>query len=141
MTTGTPGTTARRNTAQQVGYLRFKVNYNDAASGVAVNKQFLPAGALIVGTDVIVSTAFNAATTNTLSVGTVGDSTTNVVNAQSVTAGGFTSDIVPTGAALGPLSADKQIQVTYSQTGAVATAGAAYVVIKFVQDNDLNIGQ
>lgn len=135
--------TARKNNTQQIGYLRFKVNYNDAASGVALNKQTLPKGAIIIGVVLAVTTAFNAATTNTLSIGTVGDTATNIVNAQSVSAAGVTNDLQPTtgGAAYGALAADKQIQVTYTQTGAAATAGAAYVVIMYVCDNDLNIGQ
>ncbi|WP_316219387.1 hypothetical protein [Bradyrhizobium sp. SZCCHNR2026] len=132
--------TARRNALQLVHYLRFKVNFNDAASGVAVSKNWLPKGAVILRATATVTSAFNAATTNTLSVGTAGDSTTNIVNAQTVGAvGQFAA--APTGAALGPLTADKQVQVTYTQAGAAATAGAAYVVIEYVPDNDLNIGQ
>jgi hypothetical protein len=61
--------TARRNSSQQKGYLRFKVNYNDAGIATGNKKQTLPAGAIITRTDVLVTTAFNAATTNVLSVG------------------------------------------------------------------------
>ncbi|MGJ4928147.1 hypothetical protein ACQR1I_16545 [Bradyrhizobium sp. HKCCYLS2038] len=133
--------TARKNALQLVHYLRFKVNFNDAASGVATLKQWLPKGAILVGTDVQVAQGFNAATTNVLSVGTVGDTATNIVNALSVTAAGLTLNAPPTGVNLQPLAADKQVQVTYTQTGAAATAGAAYVVIKYIPDNDLNFGQ
>lgn len=133
--------TARKNALQLVHYLRFKVNFNDAASGVATLKQWLPKGAIVIGTDVMVSQGFNAATTNVLSVGTVGDSATTIVNALSVTAAGLTQNAAPSGAALQPLAADKQVQVTYSQTGAAASAGAAYVVVKYIPDNDLNFGQ
>ncbi len=137
MATGTPGSTARRNATQQVGYLRFSVNFNDTGIAAGVNKQWLPAGAIIIGTDVHVGTAFNAALTNTLSVGTVGDAATNIINAQNVGAAGLTQNVAPTGAALGPLAADKQVYVTYAQTGAAATAGRATVVVKYVCDNDL----
>ncbi len=131
--------TARKNALQLVHYLRFKVNYNDAASGVAVTKQWLPQGAIVLRTDVIVTTGFNPATTNTLSVGFAGGTGTELLNAQSVTATGDTQTVAP--AAADPLAADKQVQVTYSQTGAAASAGAAYVVIEYIPDNDLNIGQ
>lgn len=137
MATGLPGTSARRNALQLVHYLRFAVNYNDAGIAAGVNKQVLPAGAIIIGTDVIVATAFNAGTTNTISVGTLGDAATNIVNAQNAGVAGLTQNVAPTGAALGPLAADKQVYVTYAQTGTAATAGKAYVIIKYVVDNDL----
>lgn len=135
--------TARRNSSQQVGYLRFKVNYNDAATGVAVGKQTLPAGTIIIGTDVLVTTAFNAGTTNVLSVGIEATTYANIAAAASVISGtaGLKQNIAPTGTSLVPLAADSQVFVLYSQTGTAASAGAAYVVIKYVVDNDLNIGQ
>src|SRR4051812_40845290 len=137
MATGTPGTTARKHALQLVHYLRFTVNFNDAGIAAGVGKQTLPAGAIIIGTDVNVVTPFNAATTNTISVGTVGDAPTNIVNAQTSGAVGLTPNIVPSGAALGALAPDKQVQVSYAQTGAAATAGKAIVIVKYVPDNDL----
>lgn len=133
--------TARKNALQLVHYLRFKVNYNDAPSGTALNKTWLPKGAVILRATTIVPVAFNAATTNTLSIGTAGDSPTNIVNAQTVGAAGQFASSAPTGAALGPLPADRQVQVTYTQAGTAASAGAAYVVIEYAVDNDLNVGQ
>lgn len=137
MTTGTPGSTARQNAVQMLHYLRFTVNYNDVNIATGVNKQWLPKGALIISTDVYVGTAFNAGTTNTLSVGTVGDTATDIVNAQTVGTTGLTTGIAPTGAALGPLPADKQVVASFAQTGTAASAGQAIVVIKYVPNNDL----
>jgi hypothetical protein len=149
MTTGIPGSTARRNTTQQVGYLRFAVNFNDTGIAAGVNKQWLPAGAVITDTSVMIATAFNAGTTNGLTVGLtpIGSSpdvggtavTNNVVAAGQVAPGtiALTNGIVPTGAALGPLATDAQINVTYTQTGAAATAGQAIVMIKYIPNNDL----
>jgi len=137
MTTGTPGSTARKNALQLVHYLRFTVNYNDVNVAGGNTKQWLPAGAIIVGTDVQIVTAFNAGTTNTLSVGTVGDTGTDIVNAQSVAATGLTQNVAPTGAALGPLAADKQVVTSYAQTGTAATAGQAVVIVKYIPNNDL----
>lgn len=129
----------RKNSTQQVGYLRFAVGYNDPGIAGGVNKQWLPDGAVIIGTDVAVVTPFNAAATNVLTVGTVGDAPDNIVAAADVTEGtaGLTQNIKPTGAALGPLAAPKQVYATYSQTGTAATAGKAIVIIKYVCDNDL----
>jgi len=138
MTTNTKGTTARKNALQLVHYLRFAVNFNDVGIAAGVSKQVLPAGAVIIGTDVQIVTAFNAATTNVLTVGLAGVAN-NVVAAadadESTVA--ITQNIKPTGTALGPLAADSQVTATYTQTGAAATAGKAIVIIKYVPDNDL----
>ena len=138
MTTGTPGSTARRNSTQQVGYLRFTVNFNDVNIASGVGKQWLPAGALIESTSVWIVTPFNTGTTNVLTVG-LGATAATIVASGAVTPGsaGQTNAIVPTGAALGPLPADAQVNVTYSQTGTAATAGQAIVVVKYIPNNDL----
>lgn len=139
MTTGTPGSTARRNTSQQVGYLRFTVNWNDLPAAAAQMKQWLPAGAVIIGTDVNVTTAFNAGTTNVLSVGFEPTTFTNIVTTAQAVAGtlGLKANLPPTGLALVDLAADQQVGVLYTQTGTAATAGRAIVIIKYVPNNDL----
>jgi hypothetical protein len=139
MTTGTAGSTARQNSQQQVHYLRFAVNYNDSGIANGVGKQWLPKGALIVGADVYVGAAFNAGTTNVLTVGTNATSYNNIVAASDAdeTTVALTKGIKPTGAALGPLAADAQVFAMYAQTGTAATAGAAVVVISYIPNNDL----
>jgi hypothetical protein len=140
MTTGTPGTTARRNNTQQTQYLRFKVNFGDAATAVAVPKQTLPAGALVLRASVYKTTAWNSATSAALSVGFVGGTGAELVSAADVkTATGLVAGTL-SGAALAPLAADTQVNEAVAFVGA-PTAGAAYVVIEFICDNDLNIGQ
>jgi hypothetical protein len=68
MATGTAGTSARQFHTQQVHYLRTLFNYNDA--DVASRKiGTIPAGSNILRSNTVISTAFNAGTTNTLSVG------------------------------------------------------------------------
>ena len=139
MTTGIAGSTARKNALQLTHYLRIKVNYNDAGIATGVGKQWLPAGAIITGTDVYVATAFNAATTNVVTVGTNATSYNNIVASADVdeTTIALTKGIKPTGTALGPLAADTQVFAMYTQTGTAATAGTAYVVISYIPDNDL----
>jgi hypothetical protein len=138
MTTGIPGSTARRNQTQQVGYLRFSINFNDTGISSGVNKQWLPAGAIITDTSVYVGAAFNAGTTNVITIG-LGASANTIVASGQVSPGavGLTNAIVPTGNALGPLASDLQVNVTYTQTGAAATAGSAVVMIKYIPNNDL----
>src|SRR5258708_3570648 len=99
MTTGTPGTTARKYAAQLVHYLRFKVNFNDLGIATGNAKQFLPAGAVIIGTDVNIVTAFNAGTTNVLSVGIEPSTFANIAANAFVLAGaaGLKQNTPPTG--------------------------------------------
>jgi hypothetical protein len=138
MTTGIPGSTARKNTSQQVGYLRFAISFNDVGLASGVNKQWLPAGAIITDTSVHVGTAFNAGTTNVITVG-LGGSANSIVASGQVTPGsvGLTNGIIPTGNALGPLASDLQVNVTYAPTGAAATAGSAVLMIKYIPNNDM----
>jgi hypothetical protein len=131
----------RKSSSQQTGYLRFKVNYNDAASGVAVNKQWLPTGAIVLRSNIYKTTTVNAGTSAALSVGFVGGAGTELVNAADVkTATGQVAGTL-SGAALAPLAADTQVEAALTTVGTAATAGAVYVVIEYVFDNDLNYGQ
>jgi hypothetical protein len=140
MTTGTPGSTARQRPYQVVHTLRIKLNYNDAGIASGVGKQWLPKGAVITSTSVYVGTAFNAGTTNVLTVGTNASAYDNIVAATDVTetaGGAITNAIKPTGTALGPLAADSRVFVTFTQTGTAATTGSAIVLIHYVPDTDL----
>lgn len=140
MATGTPGTTARQLPYQVVHTLRIKVNYNDAGVAAGVGKQWLPKGAIITSTSVHVATAFNAGTTNVLTVGTNASAYNNIVAGNDVdetAAGVITNAIKPTGTALGPLAADARVFVTFTQTGTAATTGSAIVLIHYVPDTDL----
>lgn len=140
MATGTPGTTARKMTGQIVNYLRFKVNPLDAATAVAVLKQTLPAGAIILRANVYKTVVWNSATSAALSVGLVGGTGTELVNAADIkTATGLVAGTLSAGA-LAPLTADTQVQASVAFVGA-PTLGALYVVIEYVNDNDLNAGQ
>jgi hypothetical protein len=131
---------ARQSVDQCVHYLRIVVNYNDASiSGGARAYGALPAGALIIGTDVNVTTVFNAGTTNVLTVGTNTTTSNNIIAAGDVdeASAALTKNVSPTGAALVPLATDLDVYVKYTQTGTAATTGKAYIVIKYIPDNDI----
>jgi hypothetical protein len=131
---------ARQNAAQLVHYLRFKVNFGDAATGVAMLKQRLPKGAISLRATAYKTTAWNSATSAALNVGFVGGTGTELINAADVkTATGIAAGTLTAGA-LVPLAAETQVQASVAFVGA-PTAGAAYVVIEYVPDNDLNAGQ
>lgn len=138
MPTGTAGSAARQYHQQMVHYCRKAVNYND--SGIASGVKFgtIPAGAIIIGTDVHVTTVFNAATTNVLTAGGNSATWTDIVAAGDVNeaATGLTKDISPTGSSLGVIAADRDIYAQYAQTGTAATTGLAQIIVKYVPNND-----
>lgn len=129
---------ARKNALQLVHYLRFVVNFNDAGIAAGVKKQTLPKGAVLIGTDVLVTQAFNAVTTNVVAVGSTAGGSDIVAAADFVeTALGLTQNIKPTGAMAVPLAADTPVFPSFTQTGGAATAGSAVVIVKYIPDNDL----
>lgn len=91
----------------------------------------LPAGAQIVDCIVRVTTAFNAATTNVLIVGTSSGSNADIVAAADVNEGAAGTTVVERGQDLA-FSSDTPIYVKYTQTGTAATTGAAVITITYV---------
>ncbi len=131
MPTNTAGTTARQNPTQQVGYLRKTVVFGD--NGTAVSLGTIPSGATILksASGVSVDTVFNAATTNTLNVGTAADD-----NLYGTLLSLLATTFVPLDEAVSyKLAADTEITATVVLTGAAATTGSAEVVICYIPDN------
>lgn len=105
------------------------IAYTDST---AVTIATIPANSQIVDINIDVTTAFNAATTNTVTVGKTGSAaafvtTTSVGSAgrASVATSGVYSAWADTG------SSDISATITYSQTGTAASAGAARVTIVY----------
>jgi uncharacterized membrane protein len=101
------------------------------ANGTAVTIGTLPKNAQIVDVNIDVTTAFNAGTTNTVTVGKTGSAAAYVA-ATSVGSAGrasvATTGVYSAWADVGNNDVD-YATVTYSQTGAAASAGAARVTI------------
>jgi hypothetical protein len=137
MATGTAGTNARQLPWQVVHFLRKTVNYNDTGIGTAdtVKLGTLPSGALILDAQVRVTTAFNAATTNVLTVGTSSGSDADVVSAADVDEATTGSYQATRGRDL-TFSADTALYVKYTQSGTAATAGVATVIVAYVTNTD-----
>jgi len=133
MPTNTVGVQARQDPRQVVNTLKKTVNYNDAniATGVAF-ENYLPQSAFITDVKVEVVTAFNAATTNVLTVGTVGAAYNNIVAAGDLNPGviGVYEATRSYGRSLANAGAVLPV-AKYTQTGAAATAGQAIVCISF----------
>lgn len=138
MATNTAGTSARRDPRNLTNTLKLTVNFNDTgvSSGIAFANQ-LPAGAFITGVWVEVVTAFNAATTNTLTVGTNSTSFNNIVASADLVGNGSSSlgaQVTQVTRGLGrslTAAADIAVSAKYVQTGTAATTGQAIIVIEF----------
>lgn len=120
---------------QQVHYIRKLVNYNTTGIAAGIIIGTLPAGAQITHVATNVTTAFNAATTNVLTVGTTatgGEIATSAENAAGTA--GYKQPVA--GQALAVPTVDKDVYMSYTQSGTAATAGSATVVISYVPNND-----
>lgn len=133
MATGTAGTTARQYATQQVHYLRKGITYENDGDTLTVG--IVPAGAIVTNAYVIVSTAFDGDTTNTLDIGTSGDTDGFATDLALGTVGKIAADELATSNDLGPYASDTTIQCVVTST-ASATAGAGEVVVEFIPDND-----
>lgn len=131
-----PANNARQLHTQQVHYFRKRVNWNDAGIATGVLIGTIPNGALLIDAGVRVTTAFNAATTNVLQMGTT--ATGGEILASAVTLAGATGFKKATsGTAFSALvSADTDIYVSYTQTGTAATTGLADLFVAYIPNND-----
>jgi hypothetical protein len=123
---------ARQYPAQLVHYLRKTLLFSDSgAKTVGV----IPAGALILkpASGAHVVTAFNAATTNTLDIGTDADGD---LFATALAAG--SANFVACDEAIGGfrVNADTTVTATYNQSGTAASAGEAEIIVAYIPDND-----
>lgn len=98
----------------------------------AVAIAMIPAGAQIVDINIDVTTAFNAASTNTVTVGKTGSAAAFVASTSVGSAGRIsvaTTGVYSAWANVG--TSDVYATITYSQTGTAASAGAARVTIVY----------
>lgn len=135
MATNTAGVDTRLMHWHGVHFMRKTVNYNDTdiASGVGF-KHYLPSGARVLFTNVVIKTAFNAGTTNVLTVGQ-NASYNDFVASGDVDEASTGSNMVLRGADVN-ISADVRPFIKYTQTGTAATAGVAEVIIVYVPNMD-----
>ena len=125
---------ARRQAWQVTNTLKKTINFGDAniANGVAFDES-LPMGAFIISVTVEIVTAFNAGTTNVLTIGTNGPANyNNIVASGDVTPGtpGVTQPTRGLGRSLAA-AAETPVFAKYTQTGTAATQGQAVVVIEY----------
>lgn len=136
-------TNPRQTQYQQVHYFRGSVSFDETGSiSTGILRGTLPAGAIILGTDVMVDTAFNSGSADVFTIGTNSASWNNIVASGDVdeTSVALTQNIKPTSAALGSLSADTDFYVKATQSGTPATTGKLWYVIKYAPNNDEGSG-
>ena len=105
------------------------VAYTDSA---AVTIGTIPANAQIMDINIDVTTAFNAATTNTVTVGKSGSAAAYVASTSVGSAGRAnvaTTGVYSAWADVG--AAEVPVTATYAQTGTAATAGAMRITIVY----------
>lgn len=129
-------TVARDYGKQMVHYLRKSITKaDDGAATAYVTIGVIPAGSLILkpASGVHVTTAFNAATTNVVHIGTPGN-----VDLFGTSLALGTTTFVPLDEAVGDflVAADTTVVAHVTLTGTAATTGAGEVVICYIPDND-----
>lgn len=122
-------TGGRKTQLQLLHQISRTINYNDTgvSSGLAVG--VLPSGARLLRIQTVIETAFNAGTTNTISVGTTAGGT-DLVNATAAGSAALTTTACP--AAKVVQAADQTIYASYAQSGTAASAGVATIICEYL---------
>lgn len=121
---------ARITEHQVVHYLRYELAYNTPGASAGVQIGTIPASAQIVDIIVNVRTAFNAGSTNPVTIGTTATGE-EIATATNIAAGSTGGKRLTTGLAVQP-SSDQAVYVSYIPTGTAASAGALTACIAFV---------
>jgi len=119
---------ARQIGFQCIGYLRAPITFAMGNTGV-VQVGTLPAGCAVLRAYTVISTVFNATTTNTLKIGTVA-SDASIISSVVTGTLGVTLGTVTAGAGFLP-TVDTPIIATSTATGTAATTGAGVVIIEY----------
>ena len=137
----TTGSTVGTNVAN-TGFVLMAQSANVVfeANGTTTDIATLPANSQIFQITVDVTTAFDAASTNTLDLG---DGSTADQYADALALGSLarvlaTSDVSQIGNLIDIGTSDVTVTATYNQTGTVATAGACTVTVLYLQNRNIS---
>jgi hypothetical protein len=120
--------------SRNISYLDGATPAGTPQSAVQVSFGFaVPLNAIVLRIWIIVTTAFNAATTNTLDVGTAA-SGVSLVAAQTLAAAGVFALTAATLNGLLNSAADTEIFTRYNFTGANPTAGLGRCAVEYIVD-------
>lgn len=124
---------AKNDNKQNPLTIRATVNFNDALISTGFQIGTLPQNAMIQDVDVDIVTAFNAATTNVLTVGTTAANANELVAGGDVNEGatGNTGPITRGRGRALTAAGDVGVYVKYTQSGTAATAGQATITVTY----------
>lgn len=122
---------ARNDGSQNVHYLRKPIAYTTGIAAV-VEVGTIPAGGIVLRGGVVVTTAFNAGSTNVLDIGTSADDDGFATDLALGTIGVIAADEMATSNDMGPMAADTTITATLALTGTAPSAGAGVVWIEYM---------
>ena len=103
--------------------------FGDLTDATAVEAVDLPYGAIVTGGMLVITTAFDSATSDTIAV-SVGSDTLLAAQDVKTAAGSW-----PFTAGSGPTTAPDTVDVTWDGTGAAPSAGAGYLIVEYVIDD------
>lgn len=115
----------------QVHCLRCDVAYNTAGLSSGLQFGSIPANSFVIAVAVDVTTAFNAVSTNVLTIGTDASSANQIWDASALAETAGSQLVVPIAAFTAARTARTDLFIKYAQTGTAATAGAATVVVLY----------
>lgn len=121
---------ARNLGVQVTSYLRKETTFSDGETA-AVTVGTVPAGSIIIRAGIVVKTAFNSGTTNTIHIGTSASSSTFGASIATGTAGVIVGTALAT-STLAVQTADTSVVATHVRTGTAATTGDGYVFIEYM---------
>jgi hypothetical protein len=127
--------TARTTPARDMGYdvvqhLTAPISYLDGLTG-AVTVGILPPKAIVTDVWAVVTTAFDAGSTNSIDIGTSGDTNGFATGLSTTAAGRIAADEMATSNDLYSTS-EVTVVATHVSTGTAATAGAGFVVVEYI---------
>lgn len=133
MTTNIPGSVARQDPRQVSNTLRYEFNFATPGLAAGVQIGVLPQGAFITLEMLEIVQAFNAGTTNPITVGTVGAAYNNLLAAGENTPATPAVYVAPATRLGRSLTAagDTPVFLKYTPTGAAATTGIGILVLEF----------
>jgi hypothetical protein len=129
MATGTAGGTGQEYHTNQVHYLSKAIVFGDDGSTLTLGK--VPPYAAVIRGGVVVTTAFNAGSTNVLDIGTSDDTDGFATDLALGTVGVIVADEMATSND-SFATTERTIQCVVDLTGTAATTGAGYVWVEYI---------
>lgn len=121
---------ARTTGYQLTHFLRKDITFND--NGLVITLGKLPPGAIVINAGVVVTTAFNAGSTNVLDIGTSDDDDGFATDLALGTIGRIAADELATSNDLYSATAEITCTATVALSGTAATAGAGVVFVEYL---------